>query len=63
MLRKHFEDESYKLNVTKINMDGVSVRNDWELAEAAKKAIITKITETNRTEADKLTSECLPEAG
>ena len=58
MLRKHFEDESYKLYVTKINIDGVSVRNGWELAQAAKKAIINKITERNRTEADKLTSEC-----
>ena len=46
MLRKHFKDESYKLYVTKINMEGVSARNGWELAQAVKKAIIT---DTNRT--------------
>ena len=51
MLRKYFEDKSYKLYVTKINMEGVSARN-------AKKAVIKKITDTNRTEADNQTFEC-----
>ena len=46
MLRRHFKDESYKLYVTKINMEGVSTRNGWELAQAVKKAIIT---DTKRT--------------
>ena len=39
-------------------MDRVKVKNGWDLAQAAKKAIITKITKTNKTEAAKLTSEC-----
>ena len=58
MLWKYLEDKSYKLYVTKINMEGVSAINGWELAQAAKKAIIKKITDTNRTEADNQTFEC-----
>ena len=53
MLRKHFEDENLKLYVTKINMTGTVSKNGWELAQAAKKASITKITDTNKTEAQK----------
>jgi hypothetical protein len=58
MLRKHFEDENFKLYLTKIIMTGVTAKNGWDLAQAAKKVIMNKITETNREEADKLVSEC-----
>ena len=44
MLRKHFEDENYKLYVTKINMTGALSKNGWELAQNAKKTIMAKIT-------------------
>ena len=58
MLRKHFEDENYKLYVTKINMNGIVYKNGWELAQDTKKAIKSKITEINREEADKMASVC-----
>jgi hypothetical protein len=58
-LRKHFEDEQLKLYVTKVNMTGVkNAKNRWDLAQAAKKVIMDKITEINREEADKPLSEC-----
>ena len=44
MLRKHFEDENFKLYVTKVNMTGVNAKNSWDLAQAAKKVIMNKIT-------------------
>ena len=44
MLRKHFEDENYKLYVTKINMTGALSKNGWELTQNAKKTIMAKIT-------------------
>ena len=39
-------------------MTGIVSKNGWELAQAAKKAIKSKITEINREEADKLASVC-----
>ena len=39
-------------------MNGIVAKNGWELAQAAKKAIKSKITDINREEADKMTSEC-----
>jgi hypothetical protein len=58
MLRKHFEDEQYKLYVTKTNMTGVNAKNGWDLAQGAKKVITKKITEVYRDEADKPVSTC-----
>ena len=37
-------------------MTGIIAKNGWELSQAAKKAIILKITDINRAEADTLTS-------
>ena len=40
MLRKHFEDESLRLYMPKINLNEAVTRNGCELAHTAMKAII-----------------------
>ena len=42
ILRKHFEDENLRLYVTKVNLDTVSAKNPYELAQGAKQAILKK---------------------
>ena len=56
--RKHFEDEQLRLYVSKVNLNNVSAKNPYELAQGAKQAIKAKIDEIYQAEADKKVTNC-----
>ena len=53
MLRKHFEDENLRLYVSKVNLNAVSAKNPYELAQGAKQAILKKVEEIFKIDSEK----------
>ena len=58
ILRKHFEDEQLRLYVSKVNMNNVTAKNPYELAQGAKQALKAKVDEIYKAEADMKVTNC-----